>query len=642
MRPPSPIGQSLRERGLVDDAALDDALARQRTEGGQIGQHLLLNGSLDRRALYAALAEQWRAPMVDLLVEPPSPELVRLVDREETLTQGWMLWRTDNDTGTVEVATTVPPDAEVRRRVAELTGADRVAFRTTTPWDLWRCVEQVHREDLLFESQDLLATDRPTLSARDGLTGWQRWTPVAFVALLLVSLVVATTPTLVVVIALANLVFFASIVFKTLAALLAPWRVYRRARARLRETRERTRRGLPPVWQGRLPDADLPVYTILVPAYREAAVVEKVLTNIGSLDYPKSRLDVLLLLEADDEETIEVAKAMRPPEYVRIVVVPPGRPQTKPRACNYGLTLARGEYVVIYDAEDRPEPQQLRTAVAAFRRDDFEREVGIHHRPPLAVVQASLHYFNADYNVLTRMFAVEYAHWFEAMLPGMDQARMPLPLGGTSNHFRTETLRRMGAWDPYNVTEDADAGLRASSMGFRVSVIDSTTGEEACAETGAWIRQRTRWIKGYMVTAAVNTRHPWRFAREVGVRGVLGMLGLIMATPVAFLAYPLALGFTVLTYVGVQFIGLDLPDWVVVTSVATFGFGNLLMIVSAAVAATWRYNWRIGLFAVFSPVYWLLHSIAAWRALIQVVNDPHRWEKTPHGLTEDYESDAHV
>ena len=368
----------------------------------------------------------------------------------------------------------------------------------------------------------------------------------------------------------------------------------------------------------------------------------KLVANLGALDYPTSKLDIMLLLEADDEDTIAVALGMDLPDHVRVVIVPPGTPQTKPRACNYGLALARGKYVVIYDAEDRPDPQQLRTAVEAFERDRFARESGSSKRPPLAIVQASLHYFNADYNVLTRMFAIEYAHWFEAMLPGMDTARLPLPLGGTSNHFDVSLLRDMGGWDPYNVTEDADAGLRASLLGYRVAVIASSTGEEACAHVGAWIKQRTRWIKGYMITAAVNTRHPVRFAGTVGPRGVVGMLGLIIATPLAFLAYPLALALTVATYVGVQFIGLALPSALVQVSVATFVVGNLVMILSAGLAASWRYNWRIGVFAVFSPVYWLLHSVAAWRALYQVLWDPHRWEKTPHGLTEDYESEAHV
>jgi cellulose synthase/poly-beta-1,6-N-acetylglucosamine synthase-like glycosyltransferase len=406
--------------------------------------------------------------------------------------------------------------------------------------------------------------------------------------------------------------------------------------------RERARRGLAPRWHERTTDGDLPIYTVLVPVFRESNIIAKLISNLGSIDYPKTKLDVIVLMEANDEETVAAAKAMRPPEYVRLLVVPPGHPQTKPRACNYGLAFARGKYVVIYDAEDRPEPDQLRLALAAFERDRMERELLGSAQRPVACVQAALHYFNADYNVLTRLFAIEYAHWFTSMLPGLDGSGVPIPLGGTSNHFDTEVLRELGAWDPYNVTEDADLGLRASVQGYRVAVIGSSTGEEACAQVGAWIKQRTRWIKGYMVTGAVNTRHPVRFLRECGLMGAVGLVGLIIGTPLTFLMYPLVIAFTVATYVGVKWLGLDLPVWVVWSGLVTMLLGNSLMIVVSGLAATRRYNWRIGLFAVLNPVYWLLHSVAAWRALFQTIFSPHEWEKTPHGISEDYESTAHV
>jgi cellulose synthase/poly-beta-1,6-N-acetylglucosamine synthase-like glycosyltransferase len=577
---------------------------------------------------------------VDLLLDPPDPELLGRMSYRVALREGWIPWRRVGDH--LILATTVEPTPQSARVATELYGAGSIEFRTTSASGLRNTLELAHRDQLLFESADRLATERPSASAQAGLTRWQERWPVVGVLLLAAAFVVAPLDALVVVLAVANLLFLTNIVFKTTASFLVPTRNLIRSTRALAEMRERRRRGLPAVWEPFADDSELPAYTVLVPAYREANVVGKLVSNLGALDYPSSKLDVMLLLEADDQETIDVARGMTLPDHMRVVVVPPGTPQTKPRACNYGLALAHGKYAVIYDAEDRPDPQQLRTAVAAFERDGFERAHGASRRPPLAIVQASLHYFNADYNVLTRMFAIEYAHWFEAMLPGMDTARLPLPLGGTSNHFDVGLLRHMGGWDPYNVTEDADAGLRASLLGYRVAVIPSSTGEEACAHVGAWIKQRTRWIKGYMITAAVNTRHPVRFARAVGLRGVIGMVGLIIATPLAFLAYPLALALTVATYVGVQFIGLALPAALVQVSVATFVVGNLVMILSAGLAATWRYNWRIGIFAVFSPVYWLLHSIAAWRALYQVIWDPHRWEKTPHGLTEDYESEAHV
>ena len=581
---------------------------------------------------------------VDLDAEPPDRDLAARVGHRTCLFHGWVPWRLDEtgDVATLVVAAVGRPDPESFAGVRELYAAGRVEVRRTTPTALRSALAEVHREVLLHEAGDRLATRFPRLSARSGLTTWQRWFPAVLLVALVVGLVRSPTTAIVVTLAVANLLFVTNVVFKTVAVSLMPFRAAHRSRQQLEEMQARVEAGLSPQWAALPPEDELPVYTVLVPAYDEANVVETLVANLSVLDYPPDKLDVMLLLEADDEATIAAAQAADLPPFVEVVVVPPGTPQTKPRACNYGLSLARGRYAVIYDAEDRPDPGQLKEAVAAFRRDQFEQRHGLTSKPPLAVVQASLHYFNADYNVLTRMFAIEYAHWFEAMLPGMDVTRLPLPLGGTSNHFDVDLLRDLGSWDPYNVTEDADAGLRTASAGYRVEMMDSSTGEEACAVTTSWIKQRTRWIKGYMMTAAVNLRDPWRFARETGPLGVISMLGLVAATPLAFLAYPLALALTIATYIGVQLVGLDLPAWLTEISVTTFVFGNLMMIVTTALVASWRYTWRIGIFAVFGPVYWLLHSVAAWRALHQVLFDPHRWEKTPHGLTEDYESAAHV
>jgi cellulose synthase/poly-beta-1,6-N-acetylglucosamine synthase-like glycosyltransferase len=254
-----------------------------------------------------------------------------------------------------------------------------------------------------------------------------------------------------------------------------------------------------------IPDADLPVYTVLVPMYKEPEVAQKIARTVTSLDYPLDKLDVKLLLEEDDgptrmkiEEVIDTL-----PHCVEVIIapkVPKTEPRTKPRACNWGLERAKGDLLVVFDAEDQPEPDQLRKAAYAFSQLEAKGKKNV------ICLQAKLNYFNARQNHLTRFFTLEYTNWFDLFLPGLHAIRTPIPLGGTSNHFRTAPLKELGGWDPFNVTEDCDLGIRMARKGFSTEVLDSTTWEEANSQLPNWIRQRSRWIKGYFQTHLVHTR----------------------------------------------------------------------------------------------------------------------------------------
>ena len=241
----------------------------------------------------------------------------------------------------------------------------------------------------------------------------------------------------------------------------------------------------------RLENDLLPLYTLLIPLYREANVIPQLARALLRLDYPHDKLQILLIVEADDAETIAAARDLERRGPFEVIVVPSGKPRTKPRACNYALNFARGALTVIYDAEDRPERDQLQKAASAFRTLP----------PNVACLQARLSFYNAD-NVLTRLFTIDYLIWFCSLLPGLDRLKVPMPLGGTSNHFRTEILRKLGGWDPFNVTEDADLGVRIAQLRGRVRMLDSTTYEEATSSVPAWLKQRSRWMKGYMHSAS--------------------------------------------------------------------------------------------------------------------------------------------
>ncbi len=370
-------------------------------------------------------------------------------------------------------------------------------------------------------------------------------------------------------------------------------------------------------------DRDLPRYTLLVPAYKEPEVIQTLVTALDDLDYPPAKLEVLILLEADDADTLEAVRAASPGASVRVVVVPAGEVTTKPRACNYGLQLATGELVTIFDAEDIPEPLQLRRAAIAFA------DAG----PQTVCLQARLTYYNADQNIITRWFAAEYLTWFNHVLPGLTALRAPIPLGGTSNHIRTDVLRGVGGWDPYNVTEDADLGVRLARLGHTVGVLDSLTAEEANSDFINWVKQRSRWYKGYLQTWLVHMRHPRVLRREIGWRGVAGLNLFIGGTPLLALINPVMWGLTLVWFLGHPHVIEELfPAPISYVALFTWVVGNIAVVYAGLVSIREVRREELWASALIVPVYWVMMALAATKAMVQLVRNPSFWEKTTHGL----------
>ncbi|MFH0911941.1 MAG: glycosyltransferase [Planctomycetota bacterium] len=396
-----------------------------------------------------------------------------------------------------------------------------------------------------------------------------------------------------------------------------------------------------------LREEDLPVYTVLVPLYRESAVAGRIVAAMERLDYPAEKLDVKFLLEEDDASTARACTGLALPEGAEIVLVPHSFPKTKPKACMHGLARARGEYLVIYDAEDRPEPDQLRKAVAAFRRAE-ER---------VACLQVKLNYYNPDENRLTKWFTIEYTAWFDLFLPGLHSLGAPIPLGGTSNHFRTAILREVGGWDPFNVTEDCDLGIRLHRRGFRTAILDSTTWEEANSRLGNWIRQRSRWVKGYLQTHLVHTRSIVQTLKELGPFGAASFLLTVGGLSLTLLLNPVfwtilllygglwagaALGFGVhpwqmiytdrVSDIDLSFTLWSRLSWVFFGVSGVLFLANGVFILINVLACFRRGLGRLAPLALLSPLYWALISLAAWKGLVQLLFRPSYWEKTRHGL----------
>lgn len=358
-----------------------------------------------------------------------------------------------------------------------------------------------------------------------------------------------------------------------------------------------------------------PIYSILCPLYREANVVMDLVAALERLDYPREALEIKLLVEGDDVDTMASALAAATAPHIEVVIVPPCAPRTKPKALNAGLDLARGEYVVVYDAEDRPHPQQLRAALAAFE-DGGDR---------LAGVQAPLAIDNADASWIARQFAAEYAIQFRELLPFLSRLGLPLPLGGSSNHFRADVLRAVGAWDAWNVTEDADLGYRLAREGYRVGVIGPPTWEEAPLTFSAWLSQRTRWIKGHLQTWLVLMRDPIGVVRGMGWRAFAAMQLMLGGGLVAAFAHgPLAL--IVLT-------AALSPYNLLPADFALALFGYCVAVFSALTASALSGNLSHARAALTMPFYWPLASIAAARAVFELIFKPHHWSKTTHGVS---------
>jgi glycosyltransferase XagB len=374
-------------------------------------------------------------------------------------------------------------------------------------------------------------------------------------------------------------------------------------------------------------ERDWPTYTILCPLYHEHEVLPQFVTAITRLEYPKDRIEVLLLLEEDDNVTLKAAAALALPSYFSVVRVPHSLPKTKPKACNYGLRQASGAYVVIYDAEDVPHPQQLKKAVLAFEQSP----------PSIVCIQARLNFYNPNQNLLTRLFAAEYSLWFDLILPGLQACNCPIPLGGTSNHFKRSALQALGGWDAFNVTEDCDLGVRLAKRGFRTAILDSTTLEEANSELRNWFPQRTRWLKGYVQTYFVHMRFPrafgprswrepklWAFQLIVGGK-VFSMLvnPLMWALTFSYFALRPAIGSVIESF---------FPAPVLYIGVTCLVFGNFLSVYYYMVGCARRGHDDLIKYIFVAPLYWAAISVAAWMAVYKFARQPHYWAKTSHGL----------
>lgn len=607
------IGDILVDEGYVSREDLYKALSIQKRQGGKLGWILLSNGFITRLQFYKVLAEKLELPFVSSDIEKYfywlDTSLLQKIEPEEVIEfQALPLYIKNNK---LILLTSYPKNIKTLEHFKHKFDVQEIEERIITDQDISNLVRKLFKRSLHSKAIFGLHNREPEESAFIRMTKPQIIFFCAILLCITLGLWFYTNQILIGLFAFVQVFYLLAILYKFIISMAG--------------IRNRFTAGKNYEIEKSQEIKEYPVYTVLVPLFKEPEkVLKNIINAINNLDYPKNKLDVIFLFEGNDYQTINMAKSLKPVSSWRFFYVPNGTPITKPKACNYGLYFARGKYLVIYDAEDIPEPDQLKKALIAFQNSSGK----------YGCFQAYLNYYNRNENFLTKMFTLEYSYWFDYMLSGLYKFKLPIPLGGTSNHFRVDILKKISGWDPFNVTEDADLGIRMAAENKKVGVIHSTTYEEANKSLGNWIRQRSRWIKGYMQTSLVYNRHPIKLIKTLGFWKWVSFQMLITGTPFTFLVNPImwiTFLFWVIAHTFVVF--PVIPGPVILMGTISFIAGNLIMIFLNMSAAFSRRYYNLIPYSLLNPIYWIFHSVAAYKALFQLIFKPFYWEKTNHGIT---------
>lgn len=597
------LGTRLQRKKLVDGQEIELALAIQKQYGGLLGDILTSISSIRSVDFYKTLAENYNLPFVNLLDTNIDPELLDFKD--ESFYFDACVIPIKHTDGSLTVATS-DPSVDNSKIIKNKWGND-TEIVCTSQFDILYILQRDFKGRYLDDAVNGLIDSSPSLSSHYVLNTWQRF----FFFFLFIALIVGAALEPVYLMYAINIAVTFSvlfiIVYKLLLALLTLFTDRQEAYIQT------------------INDDELPVYSILLPLYNEKRItLERLFKSIDALNYPKHKLDIKVLLEEDDLSTIDIVKGLKLKHNYRLIYIPQSTPRTKAKACNYGLNFIRGEYVTLYDAEDSPEPDQLRIALEAFK----------HGPKNAACYQAHLNFYNKEDNWLTKMFTIEYSYWFDLLLPGLEYTGALIPLGGTSNHFKVKYLEMVNQWDAYNVTEDADLGIRLRRLGFKCGTIDSTTFEEANCQFINWIKQRTRWVKGYIQTYLVHMREPLKLFKTVGFRGFVS-LQLFVGGTILTNFFNLILWFIfgmslLLPNESVNFLFNPSVLWIAKLNLY---LGSILIILLNILAVFKRRYYSLLPYALTAPLYWFMMSIATYRSIYQIIFKPSVWEKTEHGIS---------
>ena len=601
----TPLGQILLEMGEVEPGNLLKALALRQREDVRLGDILLTHGWVDEPALMAALARQWQVSVVDLTREHPDPRLIDALGAELCLAQAMVPWR---QIGGHTVIATARPES-----FAALKSELPAKF---APYRMMLAPEREVHESLLRRRQtalirraevkvDLAESCRTHNEARAARIA------TAFVILTCLGLWFAPQWIFGALFGWVMLTLIASMGLK-LMAFAAEFSALRKADARPVPER-RPKAGPPP---------RLPIISVMVPLFRENDIAARLIERLGRLTYPRELLDVILVAEQSDTITRDALARTQLPRWMRVVSVPDGPIKTKPRALNYALSFCRGSVIGVWDAEDAPEPDQLHIVARHFAQAPAE----------VACLQGILDYYNPRTNWLSRCFTIEYATWFRMFLPGLARLGFVVPLGGTTLFFRRDALEKLGGWDAHNVTEDADLGVRLARHGYRTELIPAVTYEEANCRAIPWVKQRSRWLKGYAMTWSVHMRDPLQLWRDLGTKRFIGVQILILGSLSQYILAPVLWSFWITLFGLWHPIASNMPAVLFWPMMALFVASELTNIAAGMWAVRHEEHRYLMKWVPSLHLYFPLGALAGWKAIYEVIAMPFYWDKTHHGI----------
>lgn len=603
-----PLGQILLDMQAVTAGDLLKAVAMRGREDARLGDILLTHGWVTEAALMRALEVQWVARAVDLAVEPPDPRLIDRVGVALCLREALLPWRRVGGETLIAFAR---PETFTQHQawLTTLFGPCRMVLARE---------DAIHKAVLSRRQTALIRQAETSVRLEESCRPREKslpWPDIALIlmALVAVGLVLAPLWVAAIILGWTVLTLIASMGLKAAAA-------FAQIRATMRVSGPADLDGLPAIPQAA--PIRLPMISILVPLFHEQDIATRLVERLGKLNYPRELLDILLVVEEIDHSTCEALAHADLPRWMRTVIVPDGPVRTKPRAMNYALPFCRGSIIGVFDAEDQPDTDQLHVVAAHFAAAPGN----------VACLQGVLDFYNPRTNWLSRCFTIEYAVWFRAFLPGLARLGLVVPLGGTTLFFRRSVLEELGAWDAWNVTEDADLGLRLARRGYRTELIPTVTCEEANCRPVPWVKQRSRWLKGFAITWAVHMRNPGALLRDIGARRFIAVQALLLASFSQYLLAPVLWSCWLMFFGIAHPVQAILPDWGVVGLVILFAASEVINITVAAWAVRGRMHRHLLPWIPTMHLYFPLGTFAGWKAVYETVTRPFYWDKTSHGI----------